>query len=143
MKRIIASLAVFASMSFVAVPTWAGEGQQCSNATLQGSYGFQGQGFNPATGHNGSVGIIIFDGQGNVSGRQTLVNETRGVRRVPISGTYEVNPDCTGTLGDASNTNDLVIASGGNEVFGIATTADPPGAQRVITYVLKKQFPQD
>ena len=114
----------------------------CSNASLQGSYGFQRQGFNPAVGHVGGIGVITFDGNGNLSGVQTNVAETTGVSRNTFSGTYEVNPDCTGSAVSGSTTVDFVIVSD-KEVFAITTTKDPAGAQRVVTWVLKKQLPQE
>lgn len=138
MKRIIASLTVFASMWFAgSLPAWA----SCSNASLQGSYGFQRQGFNPGVGHVGGIGVITFDGNGNLTGVQTNVAETTGISRNTFAGTYEVNPDCAGSAVSGSTTIDVVIVSE-NEVFAITTTKDPAGAQRVVTWVLKKQFPQ-
>ena len=145
MKRIIASLTVFAGMWFVgSLPAWA----SCSNASLRGSYGFERQGFNPAVGHVGGIGVVTFDGNGNLSGMQTNVTETpdphsgTGITRNTFTGTYEVNPDCTGSVVTGSTTLDFVIASD-KEVFAITTTKDPAGAQRVVTWVLKKQLPQE
>lgn len=139
MKRIIASLTVFASMWFVgSLPAWA----SCSNATLRGRYGFERQGFNPGVGHVGGIGVVTFDGNGNLSGVQTNVAETTGISRNTFTGTYDVNPDCTGSVVSGSTTLDVVIVSE-NEVFAITTSKDPAGAQRVVTWVLKKQLPQE
>ena len=142
MRAVILSVAVFVSMSFAgSLPAWASSGQECSNASLQGTYGFQRQGFNPTLGHVGGNGVATFDGNGNWSGVQTNVSETTGITRAAFTdATYQVNPDCTGSTADVSGTTtfDLVIVNGGNEVFAIATNADPPGAQRVVTVVLKK-----
>jgi hypothetical protein len=127
------------------LPAWASDSGQCSNASLRGSYGFQRQGFNPAVGHVGGTGVATFDGNGNWSGVETLVQEARGVFRGTFTdATYQVNPNCTGSTADVIGriTFDLVIVSGGNEFFLISTTEDPPGAQRVVTVVLKKLFPQ-
>jgi hypothetical protein len=144
MKRIIALLSVFASMWFTGwSPAWASGSHECSNGTLQGAYGFTRQGFNPARGHVGAIGEITFDGAGNFTVLQTNVQEFTGVIRGTGTGTYQVNSDCTGsTVVGTNDTLDLVIVSGGNEVFAIATIEDPPGAQRVVNYVLKKLFPQ-
>ena len=139
MKRIIASLTVFASMWFVgSLPAWA----SCSNASLRGSYGFERHGFNPGVGHVGGIGVVTFDGNGNLSGVQTNVTETTGINRNTFTGTYDVNPDCTGSVVSGSTTLDVVIVSE-NEVFAITTTKDPAGAQRVVTWVLKRQLPQE
>ena len=138
MKRIIASLTVFASMWLVgSLPAWA----SCSSASLQGSYGFERKGFNPAAGHVGGIGVITFDGNGNLSGVQTNVTQTTGVSRNTFTGTYGVNPDCTGAAVSGSTSVDFVIVSD-KEVFAITTTKDPAGAQRVVTWVLKKQLSQ-
>lgn len=72
----------------------------------------------------------------------TNVTQTTGVSRNTFTGTYEVNPDCTGSAVSGSTTVDFVIVSE-NEVFAITTTKDPAGAQRVVTWVFKKQFPQE
>lgn len=141
MKRIIALLSVFASVWFAgSLPAWA----NCSNASLQSSFGFQRKGFNPAVGHLGVIGVITFDGNGNLSGVQTDVAETRGISiiRDTFTGTYEVNPDCTGSAVSGPTTLDFVIVSE-KEVFAITTTKGPMGAQRVVTWVLKKQLPQE
>jgi hypothetical protein len=142
MKRSIASIVVCVSMWFAgSLPAWASDSGECSNASLRGSYGFQRQGFNPAVGHVGGLGVATFDGNGNWSGVQTNVTEAGGITRNTFTdATYQVNPNCTGSTADVSGTTtfDLVIVSGGNEVLFIATNEDPPGAQRVVTVVGKK-----
>jgi hypothetical protein len=86
----------------------------CSNATLTGSYGVIVTGTHPATSVLPSfpgalypvgttealtaVAIQTFDGKGNY----TQVGNTKGYLSgitfdLPGSGTYSVNPDCTGT----------------------------------------------
>lgn len=80
------------------------EGGACSNRTLQGDYGYAAEGV--LLGIPGlpevqfrSVGMTHFDGKGNL----TWVEHTV-VNGVPLnagwtaaSGTYTVNPNCTGT----------------------------------------------
>ena|SRR5712664_3967650 len=141
MTRLIVLSAVFASIWFTGwSPAWASGSHECSNGTLEGTYGFTRQGFNPARGHVGAIGEITFDGTGNFTGLETNVQEATGVIRSTFTGTYQVNSDCTGsTVVGTNNTLDFVIVSGGNEVFAISTIDDPPGAQRVVNYVLKKQ----
>jgi len=76
--------------------------RECSVATLRGDYGVQVQGTRPAPGGTELVvGVVLrtYDGEGgftqidNVKGSVTGVVPDR-----PGSGTYEVNPDCTGTV---------------------------------------------
>jgi hypothetical protein len=66
---------------------------RCSNPTLLGSYGFAAKGvLLPAPGISlafRSVGIALFDGQGNLTWLQP--------GRTEASGSYTANPNCTGT----------------------------------------------
>lgn len=122
---------------------------RCNENTLGGSYGTNISGtflLPPAPGSTNpptaipiaSVGRLVFDGVGNVWGKDT--NSFGGdVTRYPVSGTYTVDRDCTGTLTlNLSNgfviNNDLVIVDGGKEVFMIETN---PGT--VVTGVMKRQ----
>jgi hypothetical protein len=79
------------------------------NPGLMGAYGFTASA--PYTGANNSgpialVGVITFDGAGNLTGSETIVqpdpspNATtvQATQRVPFAGTYTVNADGTGTL---------------------------------------------
>jgi len=77
----------------------------CSNRTLFGNYGWSSQGqVLPAPGVAlpfTSTGVANFDGKGNVSWLEhTVVNgEQLGADWTPsTSGTYTVNPDCTGKM---------------------------------------------
>jgi hypothetical protein len=80
-----------------------GPGRLCSNRTLHGNYGFnvEGQIFPP-----GAPALVLravamthFDGEGGLS--QVDHATVNGIPRWPgwrpAVGTYEVNPDCTGT----------------------------------------------
>ena len=81
-----------------------GNGQRCSNRTLNGSYGYSSEGqVLPAPGLSfpfTSTGVATFDGNGNVSwvehtvvgGAQQGADWTSST-----SGTYNVNSNCTAT----------------------------------------------
>ncbi len=75
----------------------------CSNQTLRGHYGFAIEGqFLPGgfiVGPLRGVAMTDFDGEGNLSQvDHTVVNGTPPpIQWTPGSGTYTVNPDCTGT----------------------------------------------
>ena len=117
--------------------------ERCDVQTLKGGYGltFQGFGlrgpvpaligaFTPAAG----VGVINFDGTGGLS----LVETTSfGGHIGPLSttGTYQVNPDCTGSLvaPGAANWN-FVIVHDGRQIMAINTIEG-----RVATVDLEKQ----
>jgi hypothetical protein len=75
-------------------------GAKCSEATLHGRYllaydGFEIEGKNQ--GPFAVAGHAVFDGNGNVD--QVFSSNFNGqvFRKVPITGTYTVKADCTGT----------------------------------------------
>src|SRR5260370_23295040 len=126
----------------------AEEGNRCTNATLKGPYGLIASGTvftqGLTAGLTAQVSVITFDGERNVSIIGTNVSEQRGVEHITAEtpgavGTYTVNPNCTGSYALGVRTFDFVIVDGGKEILQIATL-DPP--RRVVTGVLKKQFPQ-
>jgi hypothetical protein len=141
MKRTSMLLVVLANMCAVAFASraTAADDRACSNATLQGNYGFRQQGTVFTTGLQGGVGVAIFDGNGKAFLSGTFVNQTNGVNRTTGTATYIVNADCTGsTVADnnPSNTQDFVILDSGNEIFEVATRTD-----RGVATVFKRQFP--
>ena len=84
-----------------------GRQKPCSLATLHGDYGVQFQGTRPLApppngpgGVEAVIGIVLrtFDGQGNT----TQIENAHGANGTrldqPGFGTYEVNPDCTGSM---------------------------------------------
>ena len=113
-------------------PGWPG----CTNRTLAGVYGFTVSGTAPSG--PGSVEKIIglattrFDGAGNF----TQIDWTHGEFTGPVAdrpgwGTYQLNPDCSGTM--ELNIQDLpvviqlriVVVDGGNEIRTVVM-APPP-----------------
>src|ERR1700681_2083487 len=80
----------------------ADEHRECSNASLQGSFGFTSTGTllalpPPLVGPFAEVGRQNFDGRGNTDATATL-SANGNIVRVTVQGTYVVNPDCTGSL---------------------------------------------
>ena len=122
MKRISAVFLVLATLMMVASAAYAQS--ECTNATLRGSYGFN---FTGATGALplAIVGVANFDGDGTASATYTISSNGTVETGVHITGTYKVNPDCTGSATDM--TNDLhytfVIFRRGAEMFLINTDA--------------------
>lgn len=112
----------------------------CSNATLTGAYSDQDTGTIVGAGPFAGVNLDTFDGKGNltISGMSSLNGSVSpGVE----TGTYHVNPDCTGiyTVSGGGLTIDafFVIDQGGNELQIVITD---PGT--VINCVARKQFPK-
>lgn len=112
----------------------------CSNSTIRGSYAYtiHGQVFLP----NGPTLLInglartAFDGEGNLTELDAIsANGNVAPGWVSNTGTYSVNPDCTGTI-TVTNGNQplihgqMIVAQSGNTIHemlidpGFATTAD-------------------
>jgi hypothetical protein len=102
--------------------------QNCTNATLNGNYGYLAQGF--FLHHRGepvgstyvgvSIGVETFDGNGNTNALETS-NASGIIFHQTLTGTYSVNADCTATAtmtfpdgGTATAT--FTIVDGGNEL---------------------------
>ena len=121
------------------------QGRICNDRTIQGSYGFTFTGARPASTTPGApivegrgVGIRIFDGQGTF----TEVASFKGVNTPalidqPNSGTYRINPDCTGTaflnVGGAEFR--FVVVNKGKEIF--FTLVSPIGPM-TLTHAVRK-----
>ena len=90
----------------------------CSVKTLNGSYGFYRNG-TTSTGPLAALGILFFDGNGSVSGSQSISRNGVFTFDAPISGLYEVAADCTAKfLTDTGiEVARVVIVDGGNEIF--------------------------
>ena len=80
-------------------------GYRCSNRILSGNYGYssQGQVFPPPPVPPApftSTGIATFDGKGMLSWFEHTVigGQQQGADWTPASGSYSVNPDCTGSM---------------------------------------------
>jgi hypothetical protein len=121
----------------------AQDDQSCTDASLQGSYGFQVTGSIPNVFAIGGVARVLFDGQGNFTQSDDVQILASGQAPVvildrPGSGTYTVNPDCTGSetlnAGGRVSHSRFVLVNHGKEVFDISSD---PGV--VVTGVGKKQ----
>ena len=79
-----------------------GAGRPCSEATIRGDYGIQLQGTGPAPGGltESVIGVVhrTYDGRGNIEQVDNVKGSITGiVPDRPGFGTYQVNPDCTGS----------------------------------------------
>jgi len=122
-----------------------GQSRECSNASLQGGFGFTTVGTllalpAPFAGPFAEIGRQAFDGNGNTDGTATL-SANGNIVRVTVQGTYVVNPDCTGSmtlfvLPFASTFSlDFVIDDDGAELRAIVTETGS-----VESRIYKKQF---
>jgi hypothetical protein len=137
------TIAAAMTLVLAIAPTVQASDKGCSNNTLRGSYAQTGSGVVTApadqAGPFANVGTLIFDGNGGLTG-VIVVNGSSA--QATETGTYKVNPDCTGTytveidpFGITSSAF-FAIDTNGDELEIIVT--DPGSA---ITCVAKKLFP--
>jgi hypothetical protein len=139
------SIGAVAVLSLISAPAASADEKACSVAGLKGTFTYTGTGFNVSA--NGAaapfaeVGTQTFDGKGATS--TTFTASANGnIFHITLSGTYTVNPDCTGTvtlLTPAPNptvTLFFAIAANYNEFQAIETL---PGA--VVTRIGHRIFP--
>ncbi len=118
----------------------------CSNATLQGTFAYTSTGTITSppelAGPIAEVGAQTFDGNGGTAATATL-SSSGTILQLAITGTYKVNPDCTGTftlqvVSPFQATIDVffVIDNGGDEFQAMETDAG-----FVITRVGRRLFP--
>ena len=114
--------------------------RNCSNATLRGTYADQDTGTIVGVGPFAGVNVDSFDGKGDltISGWSSVNGSvSQGVE----TGTYQVNPDCTGTYtvsgGGLTVDGFFVIAQDGNELQIVITDSG-----NVINCIARKQFPE-
>jgi hypothetical protein len=139
------TIAAVTTLALSIAPTAKAESVRCSNATLKGTYVDKDTGFltapNAVASPFAGLNIETFDGNGKMTG--TGIGSLNGnIVAVTQTGTYKVNPDCTGSytvkidpLGLTVH-GSFVIVDGGNELQIIITD---PGT--VITCVARRRFP--
>jgi hypothetical protein len=141
-------LLIFASLFVPSVPA-----QTCGGTgTLSGNYRFVATGIGCTTNAQqphpcpvfplASLGVVAFDGTGNLSGSD--VHNVTGLScSRTFTGTYTVGSDCRGTLtqiyalptcGPASTSGDIVVAPDGSEILFML-----PDTAEVLTADFKKQ----
>jgi hypothetical protein len=132
-------VAVFA-LALTAAPAARAADKGCSDATLKGTYADQDTGTIVGLGPFAGVNLDTFNGKGKltISGVSSVNGSiSTGVE----TGTYHVNPDCTGTYkvegGGITVDAFFVIDEDGNELK-IVITDDG----NVINCIARKQFPE-
>jgi hypothetical protein len=95
------ALLVMAGSGFQQVAAQNDEtGRVCSTHTLRGDYGLVGngvRGLGPGTSETfATISMVTYDGEGAFTAVGVSHGQITGVRQGPASGTYYVNPDCTG-----------------------------------------------
>jgi hypothetical protein len=139
-------VAVLAALALSVGPAARAADKGCSNASLQGTFADKDTGFiypaaNAAPMPFAGVNVETFDGNGNITGTGfASVGGSGGPQT--YTGTYKVNPDCTGTYSVTINPGSVpahaffVIDDSLNELQIVITD---PGT--VITCIARRQFP--
>lgn len=153
-KKLMAGISVFAIPTMIicgllvsGAPAQAeSEERSCSNRILRGDYGFSVEGVVlPGPGVTlplRGVALTHFDGQGNLTQVDHIVvnGKAPALDWTPGTGTYVVNPDCTGTFRvDVPSTGDFinvrfVVVRQGKEIRTVVT-APFNGPARTVTSV--------
>ena len=149
MKRNLVATATLAAIGLALFVTIAlpAQATQCSLANVAGSYGYTTSGFvatpTGAFVPAAAAGKITFDRHGNVSGTQTRVVAGSSLDET-YSGTYSVNPDCTGSFtvqvqpDTRTSTVDLVWTDNTNGISAVFTN---PGF--ILTATAIRIHPQE
>lgn len=158
MKRHIASstlVMVFAATLVVILAATAqAQSPACSLALTAGRYGFTDGGSVIGVGPRAAVGKFTLDAAGNVVDGEATASLNGNVGEETFSGTYTVNPDCTGTatvdIFDKSSgnkiltlTQDLVFVDNVREmraIFASVVLANDTTLHTVVTLDAKKMF---
>jgi hypothetical protein len=139
------TIAALTAVALGIVSTASAEG--CSNATLKGTYADKDNGYiinAPPTAPSLFAGVNLetFDGNGTITAIGFATVDGTGGPQTE-TGTYTVNPDCTGTYqvtispGGFTTHASFVIDEDGNELQIIVTDAG-----NVITCIARRQSPK-
>jgi hypothetical protein len=124
----IVMLALYQARKVHATPVNSGRG--CSVADLKGSYAFRRTGVNNAVGGPiAQIGIDVIHGdgtRGHVRTTRSTNGDIQDWTNIPPSGTYTIDPDCTGSFFDATGTktNNVVVLGGGKGFFLLSVQPD-------------------
>ena len=134
------AMGAIAALVLGLTPMARAERKECSVATLEGSFARTDTGF-VAAGPLAGVSLVTFDGNGAFT--SSNFQSVNGTPQPPSTstGTYTVNPDCTGTYTGQSSTGRtstafFVIADNGNEIHIL-----PVGPGASLTCIARKVFP--
>jgi hypothetical protein len=143
---------IFLTMLCIGSPARA---QSCSLGLTAGKWGFTTNGTVVGIGPRSSLGIFTLDAAGNLLNGKATANLNGTATDETFSGTYTVNPDCTGKLAiDIFNlpgskiltaTLDIVFDDNVKEFRALFTSAVLPDGTpltTVITVEARRLFPQ-
>lgn len=95
------AIAAISALALSIAPAAMAADKGCSNATLQGTFAFNGTGtiISPpvVAGPLANVNTLTFDGIGVVTSATGIQSQNGSISPVTETGTYQVKPDCTGS----------------------------------------------
>ena len=139
--RMPATIVVFAGLLLSGAAAHA-QSRTCSNANLTGAYGSTvGMLVLPAGTPRAVLLRFEFDGNGHFTNKLTM-NDNGTIVHATDSGTYTINPDCTGTIytNGGTRTVEILLVDSGNEFYSIRTD---PANLVFLAHAAKKIFPGD
>ena len=126
------------------IQTANAEGQACSMNRAAGKWSFTDNGTVIGLGPRTAVGVFTLDETGNVLNAKATSSLNGSVADETFSGTYTVNPDCTGTISVkiyASGTEildvtlNLAFDTGMTQIRGIFTSVLTPNGTPLPTVI--------
>lgn len=101
----------------------------CTNLGVKHSYSMDFTGIVTSVGQVAMGGQLALNGKGAVTGTATLSLNGSIVNAVPVTGTYAINSDCTGTAqitpqGLPAINLALLVVNGGKELMAVETDAN-------------------
>jgi hypothetical protein len=124
MKNYVSAFALLLPLALTGVGS-ALAAEECSVATLKGTYLYAYEGFTIEGNTKGPFAVAgseVFDGQGNVRSISTVSTNGKIDRNVRIDGEYVVNADCTSTASYSDGTHyDQFLAPDGKTFVFIQT----------------------
>ena len=100
----------------------------CTDLGVKHTYAFEASGTVVGSGQAAYVGQLVLNGAGKVTGSVTLSQDGSIATGVALTGTYQINSNCTGSTvitpkGLPSMHANLVVVNGGTELLVIETDA--------------------
>jgi hypothetical protein len=143
------TIAAVSALALGVAPTMSAGDKGCTNASVQGTFAYTGTGFvvtpTARAGPFAEAGTQTFDGKGGTTASFTA-SGNGNIFQTTFTGTYTVNPDCTGTINFTASgpvppagtivTLFFVIDDNFNGFQAIETV---PGV--VVTRTARRQFP--
>ncbi|MHB8217841.1 MAG: hypothetical protein ACYDDS_17350 [Candidatus Sulfotelmatobacter sp.] len=101
----------------------------CTNLAVKRSYSFEGTGIVIGTGQVALAGRLSLNGTGSITGTETLSLNGVISSSLPVTGTYQINADCTGTAtitpsGFSPTHLSLVVVNADKEIMAIETDSN-------------------